>query len=188
MLSSATISSMTVPGWPTASETACGPSTRKRRALWRSFRRNRRRAERSIAWEAAGSSDSWISGGRRVGGRRIRLGHLNQSFEGGGVGHSKIGKDLAVDLNSGSLEAGDEAVVGHTFGTGSRIDPLDPQLAEITLASAAVAVGIYQRMGDLLLGFPVQPRTLPTVTGRLPQNLTALLLCIDGALDACHRS
>src|SRR5215211_1745546 len=43
-------------------------------------------------------------------------------------------------------------------------------------------------MCELLLGFPVKPRTLRTVAGRLIENFTTLLLCIDGALDACHRS
>src|SRR5215203_1723765 len=42
-------------------------------------------------------------------------------------------------------------------------------------------------MGDLLLGLAVHARTLTPVAGRLAENLTALLVCIDGALDACHR-
>src|SRR5829696_10295916 len=42
-------------------------------------------------------------------------------------------------------------------------------------------------MGDLLVGFAVHARTLTPVAGRLAENLTALLVCIDRALDACHR-
>src|SRR5688500_19714526 len=42
-------------------------------------------------------------------------------------------------------------------------------------------------MSDLLLGLAVHARTLTPVAGRLAENLTTLLVCIDGALDACHR-
>src|SRR4029450_8157568 len=42
-------------------------------------------------------------------------------------------------------------------------------------------------MGDLLLCLAVHARTLTPVAGGLPENFTTLLVCVDGALDACHR-
>src|SRR4029450_3101779 len=42
-------------------------------------------------------------------------------------------------------------------------------------------------MGDLFLRLAVHARTLTPVPRRLSKNFTTFLVCIDGALDACHR-
>ena len=47
---------------------------------------------------------------------------------------------------------------------GRGVDALDPQLAEVALAVLAVAVGVDERVGDLLLRLAVQARALAAVT------------------------
>ena len=81
----------------------------------------------------------------------------------GDVVDGQVGQDLAVDLDTGGLEALDEAVVGHPLGAGRGVDPLDPQLAEVALVLAPVVVAVDQRVGDLLLRLAVEPRALAAV-------------------------
>src|SRR6185436_1305643 len=71
-------------------------------------------------------------------------------------------------------------------GPGARVDPRDPQLAEVALAVTAVAVRVLHRVQHLLLGLAVQPGTLPTVAARGLEQGTTLLLGVDRTLDACH--
>src|SRR5918994_1674845 len=165
-----------------ASATAWGPSARKRLARSRSLRRSSRRAERSRLADAA--QNSGCVGIRH----RVGPGHLDQGAESRGVGDGEVGQDLAIDLHPGRLQAGDEAVVGDAFRTGRGVDPLDPQLAEVTLAGTPVAVGVYQRVGNLLLGLAVEARALAAVTRGLVEHLAPLLVGVDRALDACHGS
>src|SRR5699024_7138773 len=79
-------------------------------------------------------------------------------------------------------------VVGHVVGPGGRVDAGDPQLPEVALALATVAVAVGHRVEHLLLGLAVQARALPAVAlGGLKYDPT-LLLCVDGSLHACHWS
>ena len=54
------------------------------------------------------------------------------------------------------LQALDEAVVRDVVGPSSSVDTRDPQLAELTLARAAVPVRVGERVELLLLGLGVQ--------------------------------
>src|SRR5689334_23803538 len=106
------------------------------------------------------------SGGGGVGrlGRAHRgLGGGDEGGEGRTVVHGELGEHAAVDLDACELETLDEAVVGDAVLAGSGVDPLDPQPAEVPLARLAVAVGVDERVGDLLLRLAVQPRALAAV-------------------------
>ena len=83
---------------------------------------------------------------------RAPPGFLDQRLEGVGLAHREIGEHLAVDLDARLVQAGDEPAIGQAEGAGRRIDPLDPQGAEIALALAAVAIGILAGLLDRLHG------------------------------------
>ena len=51
-----------------------------------------------------------------------------------GVAHREVGEDLAVDLDLGGLQPGDEARVADALLAARGVDPDDPQLAEVALA------------------------------------------------------
>src|SRR3954453_4416738 len=111
---------------------------------------------------------------------------LDERDEGRHVVDGQVGQDLAVDLDAGQAEALDEPVVGQAVGPGARVDALDPELAELALLLAAVVVAVDQRVGDLLLGLAVEPRSLTPVAGGALEDDPALLLGVDRPLDACH--
>jgi len=55
------------------------------------------------------------------------------------------------------MQAGDEPAVAHAVEAGCRVDPLDPQLAEVALARPPVAVGVLHRVHELLIGGSIRP-------------------------------
>src|SRR5829696_2223532 len=113
---------------------------------------------------------------------------LHQGGEGGRLVHGELGQDTTVQLDAGQLEALHEPVVGHVVEAGRGVDPGDPQLAEVTLARLAVAVGVRRGVENLLLGLAVQPGPLAAVAAGGLEGGAALLLGVDRPLDACHGS
>src|SRR4030095_14073354 len=110
----------------------------------------------------------------------------DQAREGARVGDRDVGQDLAVDLDAGLAEAGDEPVVGHALGPGGGVDPGDPQGPEVALARPAVAVGVAQGVHDLLVGGSVVASTAAAVAlGQLHGGALGLG-AVDGPLDSCH--
>jgi hypothetical protein len=85
-----------------------------------------------------------VSVGRRSGGGGLGavvvgdrlLGHGDDAGERLLVGDGEVGEDLAVDLDPGQLQTLDQPVVGEPVRAGRRVDPGDPQLAEVALAVA----------------------------------------------------
>jgi len=63
----------------------------------------------------------------------------------------------------------------------------DPEAAERALLVLPVAVGVDERVLDLLLGVPVVAVLPAPVPLGLLEDLAALLLCVDGTLDSGHR-
>src|SRR6266567_5650112 len=120
-----------------------------------------------------------------VGGKRLP-GDLDQRRERRGIVDRQLCEHLAVYLDAGDLQPLDEPVVGDALGTGSGVDPLDPEPAERALAVLAVPVGIGHGVELLLLGLAVQPGALAAVTARALQDHPALLVGIDRPLYACH--
>src|SRR5208282_5945256 len=87
---------------------------------------------------------------RRLG--QMALGLFDDRGEGRGLGDCELGQHLAVDLDPGRREAGNEPAVGQPVLARRRVDPLDPQGAELAFAVLAVAVGVLHRPVDRGLG------------------------------------
>src|SRR5690606_35642943 len=137
----------------------------------------------------AGSDQSGETGLGR-GRRRVvegRAGRGDESAERGGVGDGQVGEDLAIDLDARLAEAGDEAAVADVVLATGGVDPLDPELAELTLAGAAVAERVLQRVHDLLVRGAVRAALVAVVALGPLEGGPAVLLAVDGALDPGHR-
>src|SRR6476620_6383182 len=122
------------------------------------------------------------------GSRRLsRLaGGLGKSGEGLGIAHGDVGQDLAVELDAGQLQAVHELAVAEAVLAGRRVDARDPEAAEVALAVAPIAVRVGVRLHQRFLGaLVVRVRLAAEALGALERR-PALLLGVDGALDAGH--
>ena len=90
------------------------------------------------------------------------------------------------ELDVRGLQSRHEAVVREPVRARTRIDPHDPQLAELTLPDLAVAVGVDERVLDLLLRVLVVRLLEAEIPLRLVEDLAPLLAGADGTLDARH--
>lgn len=84
-------------------------------------------------------------------GVQLLLGYVSQAVERADVVHGQVGKNLAVHFDAGLLQAEHEFAVGQAVQTRSGVDADDPQLAEVALPLATVAVRVQQGFVDLLL-------------------------------------
>ena len=114
------------------------------------------------------------------------LGLLDEGGEGRRVGHRHVGEDLAVELDLGELQAVHEGVVGEAVLAGAGVDAHDPQLAELALAHAAVAIGVLEAALDLFFGAAVARVLGAAVALGLLEDLAALLARVDASLDSRH--
>ena len=73
--------------------------------------------------------------------RKSGLGLLDDGLESLRIGDGQLGESATIQLDAGKVQALDEAVVGDAFGADGSVNALDPQLAEVALASLAVAEG-----------------------------------------------
>src|SRR5690348_10901077 len=180
-----------------APSTAFGPSARKSRRSVRTERRLNFRASLTRALPALRGFETSRRDSSTIGFsgcvdrsvdvlRQCGLGRRDESRERGRVVDGEVREDLAVDLDLGSLQTLDEAVVRDALSAGGSIDALDPQLAEVALLLATVVVAVDERVGDLLLRLAVEARTLTPVAGGALEDDPALLLGIHCPLDACH--
>src|SRR5262245_45769576 len=92
------------------------------------------------------------------------------------VVHRGVGGDLAVDVDLGRLQAGDEARVRDVVLTARGVDAHDPEPAELALARAAVAVGVLPRVHDLLVGLADAAAARTAVSRGSVEDLAATLL------------
>src|SRR5271156_2478423 len=70
---------------------------------------------------------------------------------------------------------------------GTGVDALDPELAEVPLAGAAVPEGVLHRVHELLVGRTVCTALVSVVPLRLFQNGAVVLATMYGSLDSGHR-
>src|SRR5450756_2688120 len=103
-----------------------------------------------------------------------------------GVAHGELGEDLAVELDLSQLQTVHELVVREAVLAGPCVDADDPQLAELTLAHATVAVGVLAAALHLLLGAFVAGVLGGAVALRLLEHLAALLARVDATFDTRH--
>ena len=67
---------------------------------------------------------------------------VHDCFESFGIVHGEVGENLAVDFDSGLVDESHKLAVGKILKTGSSVDTLNPESAEIALFLLAVAVGV----------------------------------------------
>src|SRR5262245_56772536 len=116
----------------------------------------------------------------------VAAGRLDEASEAGGVAHRQLGQDLAVERDAGLLEAAHELRVRRAEGAAPRIDPQDPERAELALLGAAVPVGEGQGPGDGLRGALVEtPAAAPVALGLL-EHLLPTLASLRPTLGAGH--
>ena len=87
---------------------------------------------------AAGSAQRGFGARRQLGESRL-------------VVDRQFGEDFAVHFNARQAEPANQAAVVQPVGARRGVDAHHPQLAELALALAAVAVGVLQRARDRLL-------------------------------------
>src|SRR4029077_11132704 len=116
-----------------------------------------------------------------------RLRPLRELTERVRVRHGQIGEDLAVELDLRLLQPGDHLVVREPVLPRAGVDAHDPEPAERALLRLPVAVGVDERVLDLLLRIPVARVLHHPVALRLLGDLAALLTCVDGSFDARHQ-
>src|SRR5690606_22797227 len=95
------------------------------------------------------------------------------------VAHREVGEDLAIDLDAGEAQAGDEAAVAGAVQAATRVDALDPELAHLALAGPAVTEGVLPRVHDRFVGRPEAAAAVAVVTLRLAEYGAALLLRVN---------
>ena len=66
---------------------------------------------------------------------------------------SEVSEDLAVDLDTLSVESTHQARVRETLETSSSVDTLDPQSTEVTLLVLTIAEGVSQTLFPSVLGY-----------------------------------
>src|SRR4029078_8440783 len=71
------------------------------------------------------------------------------------IADGQVGEDLAIERDLGLAQAGDELVVREALAPSGRVDAHDPEAPKGALLVLAVAVGVDQRMVDLLLALLV---------------------------------
>ena len=75
------------------------------------------------------------------------------SLESFGMVHSQIGQNLAVDFNAGLVQSTHQLGIRHTFQTGSSVNTLNPQSAEVSFLILAVTESISQTLFPCILGY-----------------------------------
>src|SRR5690606_23742703 len=122
----------------------------------------------------------------RSGRRQSCLGLLDDGTECGAFVHRQVGHDLPIELDPGELSAVDELRVGQALGTHRRVDPLDPQRAEVALLNLAVAIGVLTGLFDGLTGNTDRVLAAAAVALGLFENPLVLLASGYAALDTGH--
>jgi hypothetical protein len=132
----------------------------------------------------------WRPGRRRLG--RLATGgdsgasHLDQGGKRTGVTNGQIGEHLSVDLDLGGPQPGDKPAVAHAVETRGGVDALNPELAKVTLTGPTVAVGVLERVENLLVGGAIAPALVAEVSLGLLEYGTVVLLAVYGALYPGH--
>ena len=75
------------------------------------------------------------------------------SLESCGVVHCEVGEHLTVDFYAGLVDEAHKLGVGKILLTGSGVDTLDPESAEVALFLLAVAVSVGKTLFPSILGY-----------------------------------
>src|SRR5688572_19094789 len=102
------------------------------------------------------------------------------------VMHGYVGEGLAVDLDSGGLDAGDEPAVRQPEAAGRRIDALDPQRAVVALLQAPAHVRILASLDHRLLSDAIHLAPGVVVALGLLEDFLVPASCDDATFYSCH--
>ena len=103
-----------------------------------------------------------------------------------GLIHGEIGEHLAVDFDTGLLEAVDDPAVAQPELTRGGVDARDPERAEVALLGAAIAIRILAGLDDGLLGSAEYLATGVVVALRLASEFSCDGTGSDATFDSCH--
>lgn len=84
------------------------------------------------------------------------FGLLHDCGESGSVNDGKVGKDFAIELDIGGLEAFDEAGIGHSIVPDGSGNTLDPEAAELSLTLFTVTILVLTGFVDGVLRVAVK--------------------------------
>ena len=114
--------------------------------------------------------------------RKSGLGLLDDGLEGLRIRDGQLGESATIQFDASEVQALDEAVVGDALSADSSIDALDPQLAEVALASLTIAEVVSKGVKQLLLGLTVQAGALAAVAGSLSRTTRRFLWAFTARL------
>ena len=91
-------------------------------------------------------------------------------FESLRIVHGEVGEHLAVDLDTCLVESTHELGIAHALETGSSIDTLNPQGAEVAFLVATVTICIGETLLPRVLGYGPNVLASAEVTSGKFQN------------------
>src|SRR6185436_8389189 len=114
------------------------------------------------------------------------FGLLCDGSKSGGLVHRQIREHLAIDVDTGLLQAIDETAVAQVELAGRRVDALDPQRAEVAFLEPASAVRVLAGLDDGLLRRAEYLAAGVVVALRLLENFLVACTRGDASLYTCH--
>src|SRR5688572_106868 len=111
---------------------------------------------------------------------------LGDGAERGDIVHRQVREGLAVDLDPGRRQPGDEPAVRQAEAAGGRVDALNPQRTVVALLQAAPDVRILAGLDDGLLGDAEYLAAGVVVALRLLEDFLVPASCNDATLYSCH--
>src|SRR3989442_2160331 len=116
-----------------------------------------------------------------------RLRHSHQVRKGRRIRYGEIRQHFAVDLAAGFPQPVHQAAVGDLVLPSGRVDPDDPEAAEVAFLDLPVAVRVDERLLDLELRHPVRLGFRAVVALGQGQGLRSPVLTFGSPFDAWHR-
>lgn len=77
---------------------------------------------------------------------------MADGFERLGMIQGEISQNLAVEFDAAFIQLAHEHRIRHSILTSTRVNPLNPQRAELALFVAAVAIGVRKALFDRVFG------------------------------------
>src|SRR5262249_55901934 len=118
----------------------------------------------------------------------LGFGGLGELRERRRIHHRQLRQHLAIQMDSGLLERGDEPRVRQPRRPAGGVDPDDPEAPRLALFLLAAAVRESSRAQDGLGGWPVQLAASAEIPFRLFEDLLAPTACLGAALGPWHAS
>src|SRR5262245_27993455 len=152
-----------------------------------------RTASTASALSQAATSASAVRSSSASSARNLRAGrgglgprHARELREGRRIVERERGQDLAVDLDSGLLEARDHPAVREAVLACGGTDPYDPERARVALLLLAVAVGVREALLERLARLAIRLAAASDEALGLLHRLLVTAACLRAAFGAWH--